>query len=154
MDEEKWIEKLVDSAFTFYLPYRDVSTYALERPLREAFKALQDSPPTTDPDTLKIMIQGITYKTFERLLEEKSERERKARIRIQEWANRKKELREKIEHFVNLFYDKVFLEICEGKVAKARRYQNQIVDGYSFITLTRLEREWANETANQEVEIK
>lgn len=144
--EEKWIDELVNKSLVFYLPYRgrDVSLYVKERPIREVFKAIQDAPPTSDIKNLRDMVCGTVYKTFERLLERK-ESERKARIKLQD-----KDLLTAVEDFVDLFWDKVFNEICEGRVANARRYQNQIVDGYTFRLLTRLDKEWEKETKYKE----
>jgi len=134
-----WINKLVDKSLKFYLPYRgsEVSTYVKERPLREIFKAIQDAPPTAE--NLREIVCGRLYKTMDRLLE-KGESERKARIRLVG-----KELINAIEDFVNLFYEEVFLKICEGKKSNARRYQNEIVDGYTFKLLPKIENEWEKE---------
>ncbi|MDI6903705.1 MAG: hypothetical protein QMC77_08220 [Methanocellales archaeon] len=144
--EENWINELVNKSLVFYLPYRgaEISFYVKERPIREVFKAVQDAPPITDVENLREMVCGTVYKTFERLLERK-ESERGARIKL-----RDKELLTAVEDFVNLFWDKVFNEICEGRIANARRYQNQVVDGYTFKLLSRLDKEWEEEPKYKE----
>ena len=142
------MEELVGKSLVFYLPYRGpkISLYVKERPIREIFKAIQDAPSTTDIENLREMVCGTVYKTFERLLERK-ESERKARIRL-----RNRELLIAVEDLVNFFWDKVFNGICEGRVANARRYQNQIVDGYTFRLLKRLDEEWGKELKYEEEE--
>lgn len=136
-----WLDELVTKSLSFYLPYRgpEISLYVKERPLREVFKAIQDMPSTSDQTELREMVRGRVYKTFERLLGKK-ESERGARIRAV--GN---DLLWKVGDFVDFFWEKVFINICEGRIANARRYQNQVVDGYTFRLLQRLEEEWNKE---------
>jgi len=139
--EKPWIEELVVKSLSFYLPYRPptASTYVLERPLREAFKAIQDSPATVKGEALKQMLEGYVYNVMDRLLERR-EVERHARIR-----GTGESLRNSVKSFVDYFYDEVFVKICEGKIAKARRFQNEILNGYTFILLGKLPDEWTKE---------
>jgi CRISPR type I-D-associated protein Csc3/Cas10d len=149
MEKEKpWIEELVVKSLSFYLPYRPptASTYVLERPLREAFKAIQDSPPTVKGEALKQMLEGYVYNVVERLLERR-EVERHARI-----LSFGESLRDSVKCFVDYFYDEVFVKICEGKIAKARRFQNEILNGYTFILLGRLPDEWVKEKEKKEAD--
>lgn len=147
MEKEKsWIEELVVKSLSFYLPYLPptASTYVLERPLREAFKAIQDSPPTVKGEALKQMLEGHVYNVMERL-SERREVERHARIR-----SFGESLRDSVKCFVDYFYDEVFVKICEGKIAKVRRFQNEILNGYTFILLGRLPDEWVKEKEKKE----
>ncbi|MHA1470128.1 MAG: hypothetical protein ACTSSP_06140 [Candidatus Asgardarchaeia archaeon] len=130
------INKIVDAYFKFYLPHSKASRFEKTEPITRFFEELGKvrQSPKLDDETAKEIIAGQLFARVQRLRELQQQR-----VFIKVWGE---DLHNAIRAFVDILYDEIFKDICNGNFAKARKFGKEIRNACWFLIESRLDKEW------------
>lgn len=120
MTENK-LDHLSELGYRIAIP-KSYKAYAVERPFREAVKAITKTDNDLGKEDYKNLVSGRLRKGLERTDQTFS--------RSKEDLDTEKGFGERVDEFADFFVDEIFYDLCDGKPGKMKRKSNNFADAY------------------------
>ncbi|WP_414836963.1 type I-D CRISPR-associated protein Cas10d/Csc3 [Candidatus Nanohalococcus occultus] len=120
MTENK-LDHLSELGYRIAIP-KSYKAYAVERPFREAVKAVTKTDNDLGKEDYKNLVSGRLRKGLERTDQTFS--------RSKDDLDTEKGFGERVDEFADFFVDEIFYGLCDGKPGKMKRKSNNFADAY------------------------
>ncbi len=120
MTENK-LDHLSELGYRVAIP-KSYKAYAVERPFREAVKAITETDKELGEEDYKNLVSGRLRKGLERTDQTFS--------KSKDDLDTEKGFSERVDEFADFFVEEIFYDLCDGKPGKLKRKSNNFADAY------------------------